>query len=51
MPSDARLTALSVATMSGKDHFDIMLGLADPSGRLFQLVTGIGNAPEAKGRT
>jgi arylformamidase len=40
------LTALSIATISGKDHFDIVLGLADPSGRLFQLVTGIGNAPE-----
>jgi arylformamidase len=41
------LTALSVATISAKDHFDIMLGLADPSSRLFQLVTGIpGNALE-----
>jgi arylformamidase len=41
------LTALSVASIAGKDHFDIVLGLADPSSRLFQLVTGIpGNAPE-----
>jgi len=41
------LTALSVATISGKDHFDILLGLADPSSRLFQLVTNLpGNAPE-----
>jgi arylformamidase len=35
------LTTLVVATIPGKDHFDIVLGLADPSSRLFQLVTGI----------
>jgi arylformamidase len=41
------LTTLSVATIAGKDHFDIVLGLADPSSRLFQLVTNMpGNAPE-----
>jgi arylformamidase len=41
------LTTLSVATIPGKDHFDVVLGLADPSSRLFQVVTGIpGNAPE-----
>src|SRR6266567_1220185 len=42
------LTALRVATIPGKDHFDIVLGLADPSSRLFRLVMGIaGNAPGA----
>ena len=35
------LTTLSVATIPGKDHFDIVLGLADPSSRLLQLVCGI----------
>jgi arylformamidase len=42
------LTALSVATIAAKDHFDIVLGLAEPSSRLFQLITGIGSAPEAR---
>ena len=40
------LTTLSVATLAGRDHFDIVLDLADPSSRLFGLATGIpGNAP------
>ena len=41
------LTTLSVETIADKDHFDIVLGLADPSSRLFRLVTGIpSNAPQ-----
>jgi arylformamidase len=33
------LTALSVVTVAGRDHFDVVLDLADPSTRLFQLIT------------
>jgi arylformamidase len=36
----SHLTRLNVVTLAGKDHFDIVLDLADPSSRLFQLVRG-----------
>jgi arylformamidase len=41
------LTRLGVESLAGRDHFDIVLDLADPASRLFGLVTGIpGRAPE-----
>lgn len=33
------LTDIRVETIPGKDHFDILFGLADPSSELFRLVT------------